>query len=140
MRYPPIMILIPLMFLGIAAAGFDKTITSGRHLLFQESCGFAVFGTWFLLYVLSYRTLFSMEAVKQRTFPGIVRQMRYADIERVKEISAGPGTGLLLLSTNGKKLKVYGDQAQIHKARHLLFSKVPGAFRNDSFNKAHPSS
>lgn len=75
-----------------------------------------------------YRTVFSVDTVEQRAFPGTVRRLRYVDIQRAKLTWAGHGQILLLFSTDGRRMKVYGPLDQLTQAQELILDRVPQAF------------
>ena len=84
----------------------------------------------YLLYVTMYQTAFCSDAVEQRVFPGFIRRLRYVDIGRVKWKWAGTGRMLLLVSTDGRQMKIYGSDDRLIEAQDVLFEQVPQAFEN----------
>jgi hypothetical protein len=129
-RYSKARLIHPAIALIISVVGSYMTIAGRGHWTFSLVGCFAGVGIWLLADVLLYRSTFAADAVEQRRFPGIVRRLRYADIRRVKWKSAGAGRMLLLVSTNGNRMNVYGRDDQLIGAYNILLGKIPQAFEN----------
>lgn len=127
-RKPMGRIIIVLINLGLAARFFDAAINKNKYWGFWAGIT-AMVGILFFLDLVWSRTTFAMDLLEQRFFVGIIRRLRYVDIEKVKLVYAGHGIALRLLSIDGKKINVYGNRKEIIKAQELLFSKIPHAFK-----------
>jgi hypothetical protein len=128
-RYPTAMlIIVPTVPLVVSAIGLRYAVVGRGHWTFQTVGIVAALGLCFALYVLMYRTVFSGDTVEQRVFPGVVRRLRYVDIQRVQLTWEGHGQILLLASTDGRRVKVYGPLDQLAQAQELIFDRVPQAF------------
>lgn len=127
-RYPKAMALPAVIFLGVAAVGFRMAVEGRGHWTFWHVGIFFSLGIWFLLYVLLYRTVFSADSVEQRVFPRAARTLRYVDIERIKLEQSGRGLVLVLRSSDGRQMKVYGDRNQLAEVQDELFDRFPNAF------------
>jgi hypothetical protein len=120
--------LIPTIVVVLSALALRMAIERSGHWTFSRVGILAAAGAWFSLYILMYRTVFSCDTIEQRVFPGIVRRLRYVDIQRVKMEWAGQGRMLLLVSPDGRPMKVYGSNDQLTEAQEILFDQVPQAF------------
>jgi hypothetical protein len=127
-RYPKASMLPAMIFLAVAIVGFRMAITGRGHWTYWHVALFASLGIWFLFYVQMYRTVFSADGVEQRVFPGLVRRFGYVDIQRIKAVWAGRGIALVILSRDGRKMKVYGADEQLRRVQDELFDRIPQAF------------
>jgi hypothetical protein len=126
-RKPMGRIIIVLISLGLAARFFDAAMSKNKYWGFWAGIT-AMVGVLFFLDLVWSRTTFAMDLLEQRSFAGIIRRLRYVDIEKAKLVYAGHGIALRLLSIDGKKINVYGNRKEIIKAQELLFEKIPNAF------------
>ena len=122
------LVLIPTTVVVISAMALRGAIEGTGHWTFPRVGILAALGAWFSLYMLMYRTVFSRDTVEQRVFPGVVRRLRYVDIQRVTMELAGQGRMLLIVSTDGRPMKIYGADDRLTKALEILFDQVPQAF------------
>jgi hypothetical protein len=129
-RYPKAVLISPTILLAISAVGLHMARTGRGHWTFWHVGSFAAAGIWFLLYVTMYRTAFTSDAVEQRVFPGFLRRLQYVEIRQVKWKGAGAGRMLLLISTDGKRMKIYGSDDQLIEAQDVLFDQIPQVFEN----------
>ena len=128
-RYPTAMlIIVPTVPLVVSAIGLRYAVVGRGHWTFQTVGIVAALGLCFALYVLMYRTVFSGDTVEQRVFPGVVRRLRYVDIQRADLTWSAKARMLLLVSTDGRQMKVFGPEEQLDQARELLREQNPQAF------------
>ena len=131
MRYAKLVFIGPAIYLAPAAVGSYMAVVGREHWTFLHVGFYAAVGIFFLVYVMSYRTTFSEDSVEQRVFPGILRCLPYADIQRVKlRGSLGIRRGLLLVATDGRRMRVYGRDDHLIEARNVLFGQIPQAFND----------
>lgn len=130
-RYAKPVLIGPAVYLAIAAIGSYMAVVGREHWTFLHVGVYGAVGIFFLVYVMAYRTTFSEDSVEQRVFPGIVRCLRYADIQRVTLRGAlGIRRGLLLVATDGRRMRVYGRDDHLVEARNVLFGRIPQAFND----------
>jgi len=129
-RYAKPVLIGPAIYLALAAVGSYMAIVGKGHWTFWHVSVYAAVGFIFLLNVMTYSTTYSEDTVEQRVFPGIVRCFRYIDIQRVKWSSFGTTYWLLLVSIDGRRMRVYGRLDHLIEARNVLFAQIPQAFED----------
>ena len=133
-RFPKATALPAVFFLLIAAVGLFMWTEGRGHWTVWYSGAFAVLGTWLLIHVLFYRTVFYGDSVEQRVFPWLVHSFRYVDIERIILHPSGRGKVLLLSSRDGRQMRVHGETAQLTEVRNELLDRFPAAFGSGATN------
>jgi hypothetical protein len=128
-RKPMGRIIIVLCYLGMAALFFDEAMSKNKHWGFWAAGIASAIGILFFLDLVCSSTTFAMDLLEQRSFHGSVRRLRYADIEKAELVDVGKGVALRLLSIDGTKINVSGNRDEVIKAKELLFSKIPHAFK-----------
>jgi len=130
-RYAKTLLIGPAIYFALSAAGLYMAILGGQRWTFWDVIAYAAAGLLLLLHVMAYSTAFGADGVEQRVFPRIVRRLRYVEIQRVKWRRAlGTCEWLLLISTDGRRMRVYGRFDQLIKAREVLFGQIPQAFED----------
>jgi len=126
------------MFLAISVLGLVKAINGTGHWTFPHVAFFAALGVFYLIYFLISQTVFSSDGIKQRY--GIRQTVNYQhpDVHRIELVGIRNGFALILSTSDGRKLKVYGPTSQLIAAQQLLRERVPQAF-DDGLNEELPS-
>jgi len=137
-RYPRANLWIPSMFLAISVLGLVKAINGTGHWTFPHVAFFAALGVFYLIYFLISQTVFSSDGIKQRNGIGQTVNYQYPDVQRIELVGIRNGFALILSTSDGRKLKVYGPTSQLIAAQQLLRERVPQAF-DDGLNEELPS-
>jgi hypothetical protein len=129
-RYPKPAIGLAIGFMFIPAAGMWMAIAGKEGWTFWHVAFFATLGSWCLLYVLLYRTLFSVDGVELRRFPRPRRAYRYMDIAKVELRSprGSWGLSLFLFCNDGRQVQVIGPLDQLTQVQTALAERIPHAF------------
>lgn len=136
-RYPKPPIGLAIGFMFIPAAGLWMAIAGKEGWTFWHVAFFGALGSWCLLYVLMYRTVFSADGVELRRFPRPIRAYRYADSAKV-ELRSGRGSwglSLFLLCNDGRKVQVIGPLDQLTQVQEALAVRIPHAFEKPKHSR-----
>jgi hypothetical protein len=137
-RYPRANLWIPSLFLVISVLGLVKAINGTGHWTFPDVAFFAALGVFYLIYFLISQTVFSSDGIKQRNGIGQTVNYQYSDVQRVELVGIRNGFALVLSTSDGRKLKVYGPTSHLIAAQQLLSERIPQAF-DEGLNEELPS-
>jgi hypothetical protein len=89
-----------------------------------------------VLYIGTYRTVFTASGVQQARFLRRMRTYSYSDVQSVRIGKGKSANAITMAFTDGRKMTVYGPEKQLIKAQLLLSDRVPRVGREPS-NRLH---
>jgi hypothetical protein len=124
--FPREFLIVPLLFIGMSVLGFARALAGTGNWTVVKACAVALVGIGLLLRMAVYRTVLSMKGVEKRSWTGRISRYSYSDVRRVKIFRFR--FMIVLLTTDGRKLKIYGPADQLADARDFLSKRIPEAF------------